>query len=83
MQFYNDVDTNKIVYGIGKFVNGVMEVTDKQDIEYMKANYEYDEEEKLTKDDLVAKSGGWYEFPDGSNARGDDVEGKLRRWNNE
>ena len=78
MKFFCE-GADKIVHKIGKFENGVMEVTNPEHIEYMKANYEYDE--GLTKDDLKAKSGGWYEFPDGSNARGEEVEEKLKRWN--
>lgn len=81
MLFYNDVKADKIVYQIGQFKNGKLKVNDPEHIEYMKRHYKYDD--KLTKDDLIAKSGGWYEFPDGSNARGDDVEDELRRWNNE
>lgn len=81
MLFYNDEQADKIVYQIGQFKDGKLEVDGPKDIEYMKKHYKFDD--KLTKDDLISKSGGWYEFPDGSNARGNDVEDKLRRWNNE
>ena len=50
MKFFCD-NENKLVYGVGKFENGELEVDDPEDIEYMKENYDYEIENTLKVDE--------------------------------
>lgn len=77
MEFYSD-NENKIVHGVGRFKNGVLKVNDPEDIDYMKNNYKYDEEEskeysspKKDIEDILQEyhtGRGWFKLPGKDNA---------------